>query len=235
MKKKFVKTQNVKNMISLMNNIQSRPEGVPGMALIYGEPGLGKTQAVLWWALQNDAVFIRSTNLMSSRWLLEEISEELGEMPYYKYSDLFKQITAQLIREPRVIIVDEIDYLASDTRAIETLRDIHDKTNVPILLVGMGKADKKLMRYKHLYDRLSNVLRFEPFTKDDIKSIITQLCEIEITDCGINFIFNQTNRFRQIVKFINKAEQVAKANNLSTLDELTLKEFINEKETAKAS
>jgi hypothetical protein len=58
---------------------------------------------------------------MSSRWLLEEISEELGEMPYYKYSDLFKQITAQLIREPRVIIVDEIDYLASDTRAIETL------------------------------------------------------------------------------------------------------------------
>lgn len=235
MKKKFVKTQNVKNMISLMNNIQSRPEGVPGMALIYGEPGLGKTQAVLWWALQNDAVFIRSTNLMSSRWLLEEISEELGEMPYYKYSDLFKQITAQLIREPRVIIVDEIDYLASDTRAIETLRDIHDKTNVPILLVGMGKADKKLMRYKHLYDRLSNVLKFEPFTKDDIKSIITQLCEIEITDCGINFIFNQTNRFRQIVKFINKAEQVAKANNLSTLDELTLKEFINEKETAKAS
>lgn len=229
MKKKFVKTQNVKNMISLMNNIQSRPEGVPGMALIYGEPGLGKTQAVLWWALQNDAVFIRSTNLMSSRWLLEEISEELGEMPYYKYSDLFKQITAQLIREPRVIIVDEIDYLASDTRTIETLRDIHDKTNVPILLVGMGRADKKLMRYKHLYDRLSNVLKFEPFTKDDIKSIITQLCEIEITDCGINFIFNQTNRFRQIVKFINKAEQVAKANNLSILDELTLKEFINEK------
>lgn len=44
MKKKFVKTKNVKNFISLMNNLQNRPIGVPGMALVYGEPGLGKNK-----------------------------------------------------------------------------------------------------------------------------------------------------------------------------------------------
>ncbi|MDD3150550.1 MAG: AAA family ATPase [Candidatus Gastranaerophilales bacterium] len=227
MQKKFVKTQNVKKLISLINNLNSRPAGIPGMALVYGEPGLGKTQAVLWWAAHNDVIFIRGTNLMTSRWLLEEIVEELGEEPYFKTSDLFKQCIKQLKEKPRLIIVDEIDYLATDYKAIETLRDIHDKSNAPILLVGMGQADKKIMRYKHLYDRISEKLKFKPFSQEDVKNIILQLCEVEMTDCAIKFVFEKTNRFRQLVKFIRKAEEIAKANNLSTLDEFTLKELIN--------
>ena len=42
MKKVFVKTNNVKRFITMMNNLQNRAEGVPGMGLVYGEPGLGK-------------------------------------------------------------------------------------------------------------------------------------------------------------------------------------------------
>ncbi len=144
MKKIFVKTQNVKNFISVMNNIQNRPEGVPGMVLVYGEPGLGKTQAILWWVLQNDAILVRSTNLMSGRWLLEEIVEELGEVPHFRTSDLFKQCILRLKENPKIIVVDEIDYLVTDSKVIETIRDIHDKTNVPIVLVGMAKANRKL-------------------------------------------------------------------------------------------
>lgn len=234
MRKVFAKTQNVKNFINLMNNLQNRAEGVPGMALVYGEPGLGKTQAVLWWATQNDAVFLRSTNLMTGRWLLEELVEELGEAPFYKCSDLFKQCIRQIKEEPRVIIVDEIDYLATDTRAIETLRDIHDKTNIPIVLVGMAMADRKLMRYRHLYDRISERLKFEPFSQSDIKAIIDQLCEVDLTECAVKHIYNQTNRFRQIVKMINKAENIAHANDLNIIDEITLKEFIKDEQTEAA-
>lgn len=47
-----------------------------------------------------------------------------------------------------------------------------------------------------------------------------------MTECAIKYIFSQTNRFRQIVKFINKAETIAHANGISVIDELTLKEFI---------
>lgn len=118
-------------MISMFNRLRDREDGVPGMGLIYGEPGLGKTYAITWWAAQNDAILIRSANLMSARWLLEEIIEELGEIPYNKFSDIFNQVIAQLIKTPRLIIVDETDYLTIDSRAVETLRDIHDKTNVP--------------------------------------------------------------------------------------------------------
>ena len=77
---------------------------------------------------------------MSARWLLEEIVEELGEIPYNKFSDIFNQVVAQLIKTPRIIIVDETDYLTIDSRAVETLRDIHDKTDVPIVLGGLVKG-----------------------------------------------------------------------------------------------
>ena len=53
MKKVFVKTNNVKKFIAMMNNLQNRADGVPGMGLVYGEPGLGKTQTINWWAYIN--------------------------------------------------------------------------------------------------------------------------------------------------------------------------------------
>lgn len=142
MKKIFIRTQNIKRFISLMNNLKKCPENVPRMALVYGEPGLGKSQTILWWATNNDAIYVRCNNMMSPRWLLSEIAEEMGEIPYYSSANLFKQIELKLKQDPKIIIVDEVDYLVGNTHAIESLRDIHDRTNVPIVLVGMGKADK---------------------------------------------------------------------------------------------
>lgn len=46
MKKTFVKTSNVKKFITMMKHLQKRAEGVPGMGLVYGELGLGKTYAI---------------------------------------------------------------------------------------------------------------------------------------------------------------------------------------------
>ena len=130
MRKVFVKTKNVKQFISMVGNLQNRAEGVPGMALVYGEPGLGKTQTINWWALKNDAILVRCTQLMSARWLLTEILDEMGEIASSRISDCFNLIIKNLITNPQILIIDEIDYLTIDTKIVETLRDIHDKTNI---------------------------------------------------------------------------------------------------------
>jgi DNA transposition AAA+ family ATPase len=226
MKKVFVKTNNVKRFITMMNNLQNRAEGVPGMALVYGEPGLGKTQTINWWAFKNSAILVRCTQLMSARWLLSEILEEMGEIYGYKISDCFKLVVRNLLVNPQIIIIDEVDYLTVDSRAVETLRDIHDKTNVPIVLVGMINAKSRLKKFNHLYDRLSEIVKFEKFSKNDIKTIVQELSEVEMTDCAIRYIYTNLNRFRQIVKVINKAEIIAKANGLNSIDEILIKEAI---------
>ena len=226
MKKVFVKTNNVKRFITMMNNLQNRAEGVPGMGLVYGEPGLGKTQTINWWAFKNNAILVRCTQLMSARWLLSEILEEMGEIYGYKISDCFKLVVRNLLVNPQIIIIDEVDYLTVDSRAVETLRDIHDKTNVPIVLVGMINAKSRLKKFNHLYDRLSEILKFEKFSKTDIKTIVQELSEVEMTECAIRYIYTNLNRFRQIVKVINKAEIIAKANGLNSIDEILIKEAI---------
>lgn len=226
MKKVFVKTNNVKRFITMMNNLQNRAEGVPGMALVYGEPGLGKTQTINWWAFKNNAILVRCTQLMSARWLLSEILEEMGEIYGYKISDCFKLVVRNLLVNPQIIIIDEVDYLTVDSRAVETLRDIHDKTNVPIVLVGMINAKSRLKKFNHLYDRLSEIVKFEKFSKADIKTIVQELSEVEMTECAIRYIYTNLNRFRQIVKVINKAEIIAKANGLNSIDEILIKEAI---------
>ena len=236
MKKVFVKTNNVKRFITMMNNLQNRAEGVPGMGLVYGEPGLGKTQAIKWWAFKNDAILIRCNQMMSARWLLKEILDYMSEIKPYSISDSFDEVIRNLILTPRVLIVDEVDYLTMDkNKSIEILRDIHDKTNVPVVLVGMTNAHSRLKKFSHLYDRLSEIIKFERFSKADIKTIINELSEIEMTDCAIKYIYSNYNRFRQIVKVINKAETVAKANGLSSIDEILIKEaIIDETENSQA-
>lgn len=215
----FVKTKNVKNFVSTLTNLQNRAKGIPGMALVYGEPGLGKTQAALWWVANNqdDAIYVSAKQSMTTKWLLEEIIKELGDSPFYRTAEIFEQIIRELIKKPRLIIVDEIDYLAHEKSTIEMLRDIHDRTHTPIVLIGMAYADKKLKRYKHLYDRLSEILQFQKFPFDDTKNLIDSLSEIKFDNSAIEHIQISDNRFRQIVKIIDKAESYGNANDLSVI------------------
>ena len=227
MKKTFVKTNNVKQFISMYNNLINRADGVPGLGLVYGAPGLGKTYVINWWAFKNDIYLIRCNNLMSSRWLLAEIVEAMGEYVPHRTIDCFNTIIKNLLVRPKPIIFDEIDYLLQNVDALETIRDIHDKTNVPIILVGMRSCNAKLKKYKHLYDRISEIVLFESFTCNDIKKIISELSEVEFTEHAINLLTKNANRFRQIVKIINKAEVFAKSNGLNSVDDITLKEVID--------
>ena len=218
MRKIFVKTNNVRNFIGLVENLQNKPKNIPKMGLVYGEPGLGKSQTALWLACKYDGIYIRASNLMTSRWFVEEIVREMDELPRYLTSDNFNVVISKLIQKPRIIFVDEIDYLMNNYKSVETLRDIHDKTDCPIIFVGMGLAHRKLERYKHLYDRFGEIVKFETFGVNDIAQIINQLAEIQFTPESIEYIHKKYNRFRQIVQLTNQMEIFAKDNNLTEIN-----------------
>ena len=228
MKKTFIKTKNVKRFVALMDELQKLPPNIPKLALVYGDHGLGKSQTIQWWADKNDSVYVRATQGMTSRWLLSEIAEELGEEPYWHTQETFELIENYLRQNPKIIIVDEIDYLI-EKHTVETLRDLHDKTTCPIVLVGMGAADKKLARYPHLVDRLYKTLKFEQFNEADITDILQQITNLEFSPDAINYLATRTNQFRQLVKLINRIEKLAKTNQIQTLDEYTLKGILNER------
>lgn len=217
MNKIFVKTQNVKNFIGLVENLINKPKNIPKMGLVYGKPGLGKSQTALWLACKYDGIYLRASNLMTGRWLLEEMVKELDEIPRFLTSDNFNIIVKKLKQNPQVIFIDEIDYLMNNYKTIETLRDIHDETGCPIIFIGMCLAHRKLERYKHLYDRFSEILKFETFGVNDLSQIINQLSEVTFTPDAIEYIHSKYNRFRQIVQLINQIEIIAKDNSFTEI------------------
>ena len=226
MNKIFVKTTNVKNFIGLVENLINKPKNIPKMGLVYGEPGLGKSQTALWLACKYDGIYLRASNLMTGRWLLEEIVKELDEIPRFLSSDNYNLVVKKLKQNPQIIFIDEIDYLMNNYKSIETLRDIHDETGCPIIFIGMGLVHRKLERYTHLYDRFSEVLKFETFGVNDLSQIINQLSEIPFTPDAIEYIHSKFNRFRQIVQLINQIETFAKDNNLTEITKEIMEQII---------
>jgi len=226
MNKIFVKTTNVKNFIGLVENLINKPKNIPKMGLVYGEPGLGKSQTALWLACKYNGIYLRASNLMTGRWLLEEMVKELDEIPRFLSSDNFNLVVKKLKQNPQIIFIDEIDYLMNNYKSIETLRDIHDETGCPIIFIGMGLVHRKLERYTHLYDRFSEVLKFETFGVNDLSQIINQLSEIPFTPDAIEYIHSKFNRFRQIVQLINQMENFAKENNLTEITEEIMEQIV---------
>ena len=232
MKRTFIKTKNVKRFIALMDELQTLPYNIPKIALVYGDYGLGKSQTIQWWVDKNNSVYVRAVKSMTSRWLISEIAEELGEEPFWHTQETFSIVESHLKRNPKTIVIDEMDYLTQND-TIELIRDLHDKTNCPIVLVGMAMADKKLARYPHLCDRIYKSLKFETFNSEDIKEILSELTELNFTSDAIEYLATRTNQFRQLVKITNKLEKLSATNDLQELDEYTLKGILNERQNFK--
>lgn len=227
MKPIFVKTKNVKGFINLIHNLKNKPDNISKIGLVYGNAGLGKTKTAIYLSIQFDAIYIRATNKMTTKWLLEEIAKEFDEIPRFYTADIFRQCVNALKSTPKMIIVDEIDYLLTDFRTIETLRDLHDETGVPIIFVGMQLAKHKLKKHTHLFDRISEIYNFTEFEYSDIKQIAEEISEIDITKEVVRIVHNKAKSFRKIVEMIDCFEKVGQANGLIQIDKKIAQEIFN--------
>ena len=218
MKRTFARTKNVERFLAGMEAVEAPVKGRVGMGLVFGEPGTGKTETAQKYAADQDYPYIRATDIMSRRGLLSAIVAELGEAPAFRSDDLFNQAVEQLIDRPRTLIVDEVDYLIRGGM-VEVLRDINDVTNAPVILVGMHHVDKKLKRFRHLWDRFSAVVRFRTFDEQDIATLATQICETVISPEGIKFIHDRGyGKFRRTMVWFARAERLARLNKLEVVE-----------------
>ena len=103
---------------------------------IYGAPGIGKTVTVTRWVEShpNSIFFTASPNIHNGRDVMEEILEAIGKKQTGRNKALEKSIVQILKGSNRAIIIDEAHFLRLS--ALETLRRIHDITDVPLILVG---------------------------------------------------------------------------------------------------
>ena len=148
----FVETRNVGAFRRSMDNITSRDRFQPGFLVVQGESGRGKSQAAINWHSKNDSIFVRAWEGLSQTAFLKALAmAATGDSGHGSYKSKL-MVVEHLEVDPRPIIVDEADRL--DIRRIEDLRDIHEATDVTMVLIGEEGFYPKLKSRKRIYSRV---------------------------------------------------------------------------------
>lgn len=224
MRDKFIEVRNVRKFRSIMDRMHHHLKGQGRMALVYGDPGLGKSETALNYAANNGSLYIRMKKLMKGRWLLRDLVSALGSEPEWTAEDLFNQVTNLLKQRKRTLIFDEVDYFTSDSKVTESLRDIYDVTGVEMLFIGMQHADRRLMRYPHLFDRFFEVLKFQPLDREDVELMAKELSDVIFEADVIDKIVDESEgKIRKILALMHRGEYVANKNRLKSVSIRDLK------------
>lgn len=221
MKHRIAIVANVVATQMLTESLGERAYGVPGIGLIYGDPGLGKTTSVAFCVNSCNGIYIRATAGLSMAGLLRQITKELCGPDLYKKEDMFNYIVEHMAVNNRPLFIDEADYLLMDKSTLETVRDIHDLTNCPVVLIGMEAVRRKLQRHKQFYNRISEWLEFKPASFDDLEALVNALVEktVTIESDLLKELLDQTGgEVRRIVTGLSKIEAFATANDMATIN-----------------
>lgn len=107
------------------------------LGVIVGEPGVGKTTTLRWYADMEGAPYCTMTPAEASMsGALRRVGEALRIGPWHRGAAARALAICNELRSrrPRVLLIDEAQHL--EDKALDELRCIHDETGVPVVFVG---------------------------------------------------------------------------------------------------
>ena len=126
-----------------------------------------------------------------------------------------------------LIIIDEAERLS--TSAVEHRRDVFDRTNIGLMLIGMPGIEKRLARYPQLYSRVGFAHHYRPLQGDELTFVLTRhwrqlglsLDHADFTDTqAIAAISRITSgNFRLLHRLFMQMERLLHINALSVITE----------------
>lgn len=193
MHKKFVLTKNNMACSGGIEDLVNRNPATPGLALVTGVTGAGKTTGLARAVATYGAAFLRADAVTTLSSLLDAICFAVGvDAAHSRNADKLNAIRAELVANPRPLFVDEADYLARDGRMLDTLRDIHDITGCAVVLVGMEGIPRQLTRHPQFARRIAQRIEFRPLDLDDARLVAKELCEVKVEEALVERMHRQT-------------------------------------------
>lgn len=213
MRMKIVPISNIARLSAAANALLNRAPGMPGMGIVEGPTGFGKSTGIAWIATKTRGVFVRAQSMSTPTSLLSSICKELGIAKRAGNVDAVDDIVLKLGESNRPLFIDEADYLAKKTSLIEMLRDIHDLASVPVVLIGMHGFKRKISYLQQLTGRVAQSVDFQPATIEDAQALAQELAEVKIGADLVRKLHAETRgSVRLFVNGLNSIEQFAKSN-----------------------
>src|SRR5882672_11477857 len=111
MKSKIVLVKNVARLSDAGEALMRRAPGMPGMGLVSGETGYGKTTAISWYANRANAVYVRAWATWTPAAMMDAILRELGRAARGSCAQMMRDIIEALALSGRSLFIDEADYI----------------------------------------------------------------------------------------------------------------------------
>lgn len=221
MRNKLAPTKNVAALQLAFEALSTRDVGIPGMGLVHGYTGAGKTTAVTWLVNRTQGVYIRATSSWTPAAMLSKVMQELGAEPMHRRSAMLEFIATQLMSLQRPLFVDEADYLLRNAAMLDSLRDIHDLAGTPVILVGMRGIERKLIHRPQLARRISHWVEFLPSDLEDARTLADTVCEAAIDDELLARVHSEAGGSIGLMSVgLSRVEALAKANGWKTVTAL---------------
>jgi DNA transposition AAA+ family ATPase len=124
-----------------------------------------------------------------------------------------------------MVIVDEVERLS--TAGFEFLRDLFDRSNIGLILIGMPGIEKRLARYPQLYSRVGFAHHYRPLKGDELSFVLTRHWrKLGLSLEGADFADGQAvaaiaritgGNFRLIHRLFVQIERVLRLNQLTVV------------------
>lgn len=224
MKHRIVPIQNVFRMKEAADSLLTRTPGMPGMGLVYGPTGYGKTTGCTWLVNQVRGVYVRAMSLWSPKTMLEAIGRELDlDTQRLTLAGMVDRIVQRLAETGRPLFIDEADYIVESKRLVDTLRDIHDMSTSPVILIGMTGIDRRLRSHPQLTGRMAQWVEFHGLDASDVSMLASGLCEIKVEQDILDDLSRRASpagggaEVRRVVVGLGNVEQYARRRGMTAI------------------
>ncbi|MFV1492371.1 ATP-binding protein [Phaeobacter sp. JH18-32] len=209
---------NVARMATLVKELQGRSFGMPGLGVFYGYPGYGKTFGAIFCSSKFDVIHISMQGDWTKKTFLERLLRELGVAPKRVVPDMVLQACEALAMDGRTLLVDEADY-AFRRGVIELIRDLHDGSDTPVILIGMEEFPQKLRKFELIDSRVMSWVAAQPATPKDaqmLSAVYSPNVEIQ-PDLLEAILERNTGNVRRMVTDIAQVKNEAVKLGLNTM------------------
>ncbi|MCW8842344.1 MAG: ATP-binding protein [Rhodobacteraceae bacterium] len=213
--------RNVRAMVTLLERLQNRTYGLPGMATYYGFSGYGKSTAAIYAINQFGACYVEVRETWTTKFLLETILRELGVAPKGRPSiaRMAEQVAKELAIRDIPLLIDEADILVRKNM-IEVVRGLHEDSQAPVLLIGEEQMPQKLQQWERVHGRMLDYVAAQPACMDDLN----HLAQIYAPEVDLDEAFRKRllveshHSLRRLVVNLAKVQELAMTHDFTVIN-----------------